>query len=62
MRDLILSHPSLGSSLQQMLDHPGDDVEEVFMCDYAVSTTGRLYLTPVRLCDYGSVKGRKIFI
>ena len=42
IRDLILSHPLLGSSLQQLLDYPDDDVEEVFMLDFVASTTGML--------------------
>ena len=40
IRDLILSHPLLGSSLQQLLDYPDEDVEEVFMLDFVASTTG----------------------
>ena len=40
IRELIQSHPQLGSSLQQLLDYPGDDVEDVFMLDFMVSTTG----------------------
>ncbi|XP_063683277.1 ubiquitin-protein ligase E3A-like isoform X2 [Bolinopsis microptera] len=40
IRDLILTHPLLGSSLQQLLDYPDEDVEEVFMLDFVASTTG----------------------